>query len=48
MQIFMALPSETSWENFKVSFIAIDKLFTMIKVDYFSSVNPENVGIGLG
>ena len=42
------MPTDTHWQHFKVSYIAADKDFTMVQVDYFEKNNPENVGIGLG
>lgn len=48
LQVQMVYPTDTQWQIFKVSYIAIDKQFDMLKVDYFFKDNPDNVGAGLG
>jgi hypothetical protein len=47
LQIRMNTPT-TSWRQFRASFIAIDALFNQVRVDYFSTSNPPNVGVGTG
>jgi hypothetical protein len=48
LTVRMNFPAETAWRYFKVSYIAIDKAFTTLKVDYLEITNPPNVDTGVG
>ena len=48
LNIYMEYPTDTAWVSFAVSYIAVDATFTALRVDYFSQLNPANVGSGVG
>lgn len=46
MKINMTQPTATSWRQFKLSYIAIDAVFTQLRVDYFYQNSLTNVSTG--
>lgn len=46
MKINMTQPTATLWRQFRVSYIAIDPVFTQLKVDYFYVSSLTNVSTG--
>ena len=48
LTVRMNHPTATTWRHFKVAYIAIDKAFTGLKVDYFSDSSLSAVSTGVG
>ena len=44
----MNYPTDTTWRHFKTSYIAVDKVFTALSVDYMSFSSLSNVDTGVG